>query len=309
MARYIVTGSTGFLGSDLALLLDQSGHEVIRAGRRYVAHHTMVHFDLGDPTTLSNLAATGADGIFHLAWSTTPAVAEANPHQDIATNVAGTVALYQFSQSQKIPIVFVSSGGTVYGNAIITPTPETSPLNPIGAYGLGKSFAERYADYYSNIGADIRIARVSNPFGEGQSAARLQGVIPIFAKKILKGEPITIWGDGENLRDYIPVRDVSIALIKMMSQQSASVRKASVFNIGAGVGLSLNRLIAILEGEIGSKADVKYLDARPFDIHASILDVQRALNLLQWKPSADPENSVRQFARAIQTKKTNDWTM
>ncbi|GLQ36905.1 NAD-dependent epimerase [Rhizobium albus] len=304
MARYIVTGSTGFLGSDLALHLDHSGHEVIRAGRHSVAHQTMVHFDLGDLTTLSNLAATGADGIFHLAWSTTPAVAEANPYQDIATNVAGTVALFQFARSQKIPIVFVSSGGTVYGNAAITPTPETCPLNPIGAYGLGKSSTEQYADYYSHLGADIRIARVSNPFGEGQSAARLQGVIPIFAKKIAKGEPITIWGDGENLRDYIPARDVSIALTKIMLQEGASVRRPSVFNIGAGIGLSLNRLIAIFEEEIGLKANVKYLDARPFDIQASILDVQRASDLLQWKPSADPESSVRAFARAIQAKKT-----
>lgn len=299
MHRYVVTGATGFIGSRLTDLLEDLGHEVIIAGRKPVSSRNFIDFSLDDRSSFSNIIASQPDGIFHLAWSNTPATAEASPENDIAVNVSGTAALFQTAKTMSIPVVFVSSGGTVYGNAATIPTPETDPLIPIGAYGLGKVVAEQYAQYFNSRGADIRIARVSNPFGTGQSTARLQGVVPIFTKRVLLGESLTIWGESSIKRDFVAVEDVAHALALMMSRDKTS-NEDMILNIGSGVGLSLEDVIDIIEEELKQKASVVHSKPRGFDIRDSILSIKRAEEIIGWRPLIDPRQGIRHLVQTIQ---------
>ncbi len=290
MARFVLTGATGFIGKALVKVLATTGSDVIIASRTKVSHSQFEHieFDLRDRTTFSNLVGAGADGIFHLAWSSTPALAELDPAGDLDTNVVGTVGLMEnLAKLSKTRLVFVSSGGTVYGNALVLPTPETASINPIGAYGMGKATAEAYALYFWRNGMDVRIARLSNPYGPGQSTARQQGVVSVFARHIINDQPITIWGDGQVVRDYIRVEDAAAALIAIMNADLRAADFQPIFNVGTGEGSTLNELATIIATKCGKPAQLAYASARPFDLRASVLDTSRLHAVTGWRSKVD----------------------
>jgi UDP-glucose 4-epimerase len=224
--------------------------------------------------------------VFHLAWSTTPGTAESDPAADITINLAGTISLLEsLGKLPKIPVVLISSGGAIYGRTDVERIPETHPLNPIGVYGTTKFAMERYALSCQRLQAlDIRIARISNPFGAGQGQARQQGAATIFARKILRGEKIEIWGDGSVVRDYVDVEDVAAGLAAIMAFEAERLDPHPVFNVGTGQGLSLNGLIEHLQTASGIRAKLKFSDRREFDIPNNILDISKLQATTDWKP-------------------------
>ena len=289
MATYVVTGGYGFSGRALVERLRSDGHDVIIASR--AKHHDItndnwIEYDLKDHSTVSNISNARADGIFHLAWSTNPGTAELNPSSDISTNLAGTVSLLDhLAETRSIPIVLVSSGGTVYGPTSSNPICETHPLNPVSVYGMTKCAMELYAQQCALFSAlDIRIARVSNPFGAGQAPAKMQGAATIFARRIVRGEKIEIWGKGNVVRDYVDVEDVASGLVSMMKLPKADHVQDQIFNIGSGCGLSLLDLIGKLEIAIDRKANIIFGEGRGFDIPVNILDVDKIKNATGWTP-------------------------
>ena len=310
MARYLITGGTGFVGRSLARVLQAGGDEVIFAtrGRHQDAKlHSWVEYDLRDRSTIANIIEARPHGVFHLAWSTTPGSAESDPASDVHINLAGTLALFQeLSKTMPVPVVFISSGGTVYGVADTLPIVESHPLRPIGIYGITKATTEQYAlNFRERTNLDVRIARLSNPFGAHQSAAKLQGAASIFARKIILREPITIWGDGTIVRDYVDVDDASAALAAIMRMPSDMTEADPIFNIGSGEGLSLNALLDAVSSVSSIKPNVSYTAHRSFDIPANVLSVDRIRNATGWKPRSVRE-ALRNMTIAMMRSGSND---
>ncbi|UCA47067.1 NAD-dependent epimerase/dehydratase family protein [Pseudochrobactrum sp. XF203] len=284
--RYVVTGGSGFIGLAVSKLLKSLGHEVIIASRR--VHDTdgyeWVEFDNNRTETISNITSLEPDGVFHLAWSSIPSSAQQSPGMDFRTNLAGTAELFSALSRADIRTVFTSSGGTVYGQAKIVPTPEDHPLAPISMYGVGKVSAEvcaRSLQAVSNF--DVRIARISNPFGSTNLNGKAQGVASIFARRILLGDEITLMGDGAVVRDYLHVDDVASALFAIMEANIISSID-NVFNVGSGVGLSINDIVDTISHEAGVRPNINRRPSRNYDVKVSVLDITKAYETFAWRP-------------------------
>lgn len=292
---YLVTGGTGFLGEALVARLRMDGHitRIVCSSAR--SSGTFLGCDLDAPVEAWRAAVEGCSGVFHLAWATVPSSANANPLADLETNVAGTVRLLEaLRHLPNIPITFVSSGGTVYGEPETLPLPEHHPLRPKTAYGVSKTAAEHYALLYRRLwGVDARIVRLSNPFGPGQDTNGQLGAASIFAARALAGERIEIWGDGSAIRDYIYVDDAISGLLATMLAPPDLFRALDpVVNIGSGRGVSLRELVSLLMHILDKPIEVRYKPARDFDVRANVLDIKRARSLLGWSPKTSLEEGL-----------------
>jgi len=289
--RCIVLGAGGFVGTNLCRSLVGKVDTLRAFGRRQSFPEALSHKDIdwipGDFSDSSALASavSGCDTVYHLITSTTPASSNVDKLYDLQANVASTLHLLDICKDQNVRrVIFVSSGGTVYGIPNQIPTPENSPLNPICAYGISKLAIEKYLALYEHLyGLEYRILRVSNPFGPFQTAIRSQGVISAFIHKVLNNRPIEVWGDGSIVRDYIYIDDVVDAL------KSASLHNGSerIFNIGSGSGKSLTEIIDAISHLRSIDTPTRYLDSRVSDVPTSILDISLAKEALSWQPKSN----------------------
>jgi UDP-glucose 4-epimerase len=188
-------------------------------------------------------------------------------------------------------VVFVSSGGVVYGPATVIPTPEIAPTDPITSYGVTKLAIEKYLALYEHLhGLDYRILRVANPFGPFQMPRKSQGIIAALLSRALDDESIEIWGDGSVVRDYIFVGDAIDALVAAASDQSDT----RIFNIGTGQGRSLLEVIAAIERQLGKRLRIEWRPARLVDVPTSIVAIERAREVLGWLPKTPIEEGWRE---------------
>lgn len=243
-----------------------------------------IHADIRDSSALER-ALAGVSIVHHLFSATVPGSAEQDPLLDLSGNVALTLDLLGRCVKAKVQkLVFVSSGGTVYGIPHSLPIGEDAATKPIGIYGAGKLAIENYLHCYRHVhGLDYTVLRLSNPYGDGQRLDRNQGAIGTFMLRALKQEPITIWGDGEVTRDYLYIDDAIDALVLAAQTQSSE----RVFNIGSGVGLSLNDIVRALQPMFPQPLEVRYVVGRGFDVRANVLDIRRAAEQLHWQPQID----------------------
>jgi UDP-glucose 4-epimerase len=234
-----------------------------------------------DPTALAAAVET-YEIIFHLVHTTTPYSANLDMAMDLQQNVAASLALFDVSRVLEARrIVFISTGGTVYGSPEQIPTPETAPTDPITAYGISKLAIEKYLALYERLyGLQYRILRVANPFGPFQVPIKNQGIIAMLISRALNDEIIDIWGDGSAARDYIFVDDVMDALEAAMLDQS----DARIFNIGSGQGRSLLEIIDAVERLMNIKLKIAWKPRRSVDVPKSILAIDRARDILKWAP-------------------------
>lgn len=290
-----VLGAGGFLGTNLCLAL-QSRTESVRAfGRRQSFPSALqgiewISGDFADPTSVAT-AINGCDTVFHLVNATTPASANIDKLADLQSNVAPTLRLLDACREAGVKrIVFVSSGGTIYGMPRQVPTPETAPTNPVTAYGISKLAIEKYLGLYEYLhGLEYRALRVANPFGPYQTALKSQGVIAAFMHQCASQEPIHIWGDGQTVRDYVYVADVIDALLRAAEHQGPS----RVFNIGAGQGRSLLEILDAIRQVSSMSPEVKFSPARSVDIPRSVLDISLAREELGWRPQTPFDEGIR----------------
>lgn len=284
--RYSVLGAGGFIGTNLCQSLVRKGHSVRAFGRSQLFPKAMqgcewIQGDFSDPTSVA-IAISGCDVVFHLVNATTPASANVDKVADLNANVASTLHLLDACRETGVRrVVFVSSGGTIYGIPDQVPTPETSPTNPITAYGISKLTIEKYLGLYEYLyRLEYRVLRVANPFGPYQTALKNQGVIAAFVRRALAGKPIEMWGDGNVIRDYLYIDDVVEALMLAATHDGSG----RIFNIGSGEGRSLNDIVA----EVGKLLRVEILvdrrPGRPVDVPVSILDSTLAAKDLNWRP-------------------------
>lgn len=292
--HHLILGGCGFIGRHVALLLARSGHRVTLADRaqpRHQAHEpaaALIGWQFCEFASADwDVLVADADVVHHYAWGSLPATANANPLGDLLGNVGATVALLDalvrrgHAGRKTARVVFASSGGTVYGRLHATPVPEDHTVAPITAYGAGKATAETYLGLYRALhGLDCRVARIANPYGAGQDLSRGLGAVTTFLHAAISGEPITIWGTGEVVRDYIHISDAARGLVRLAT---VPVPAEHVFNLGSGTGTSLNGIVHVLEQQFGPLA-VTRTETRPFDVPVSILDIARAREMLGWTP-------------------------
>ena len=283
----LVLGGNGFIGSALIGGLLNQGHQVNVFDRNVDAVKKQfpnvanaVQADFADVMSLTE-AMSGVDIIFHLISTSVPSTSNKNPVHDIETNLVNTVKLLELMRNSDVKrIIYLSSGGTVYGVPQSLPITEDHPTNPTCSYGIVKLAIEKYLQMYADLyQLDVTILRPSNPYGPGQTHKGVQGFIGTCIDKINAGEPITVWGDGAVVRDYIYIDDVVSACLEAMT-----IKQVGPFNISSGTGYSLNQILSMIERYRDKKIDVVYQQKRSFDIPEVILDNEYARSSFGWAP-------------------------
>lgn len=235
----------------------------------------------------------GVDVVYHLAWTTLPKTSNDDPTYDVTSNISITLNILKACVNFGVKkIIFISSGGTVYGIPSSIPINERHSTNPICSYGITKLMAEKYLHLYHHIyGLDYLVLRPSNPFGEFQDPAGMQGAISVFLANLAKEKPIVIWGDGNVVRDFLYISDLADAMVKSIDY-SPSPTDSRVFNVGSGRGVSLNELVDIISQVTGLKPIVNYTETRSLDVPANILDISLIREKLGWVPMHDVVDAI-----------------
>ena len=303
----LVLGGAGFIGKHLCRSLVAAGHAVKACdlpppGRADWPVIDGVSWVAGDFANAELLAENLIDAeiVFHLVSTTIPKTSNDDPYADLQGNVAAALRLLDaVIRRPRLPrVIFVSSGGTVYGIPKTIPIPEEHPTNPLCAYGVGKLAIEKYLALYGHLHRlDYHILRMANPYGPEQPLSRGQGVIPVFLSRALHDEPLEIWGDGSVVRDYFYVDDLCAALLATIDYQGPE----RIFNIGSGSGCSLNELVGIIRELLQRDVAVRFLPARACDVPINVLDISRARIHLGWQPAIPLKDGIGRLLARLRT--------
>jgi UDP-glucose 4-epimerase len=287
MSSCLVLGGAGFIGSHLAEALAQEGDRVKLFDRPHVDRLPLFSrqgFEIFTGDFLNPQALTpalrGTEVVYHLVSTTLPKTSNDNPLYDVESNVLGSLRLLALCREHGVrKVVFVSSGGTVYGLPRAVPLDEGHPTEPICSYGIHKLAVEKYLHLAHRLhGLDYCILRPANLYGPRQRLDIAQGAVAVFLDRALRDQPIQIWGDGSVVRDYIYVSDAVDAIVKAGRFEG----EPRIFNLGSGVGASLNQLIGEIRNLLGRPVRVEYTEARAVDVPVSVLDCTLARRHLGW---------------------------
>lgn len=287
--KALVLGGNGFIGSHLVDVLLRHGHNVRVYDRGFEYFRkplSTVDYRIGAFNDLLTLeeALVDIDIVYHLISTTVPSSSNLDPLGDIDGNLINTVRLLQLMVSKRITrIVYLSSGGTVYGVPEILPIPEKHLLRPICSYGVVKVAIENYLFMFQSLhGIRPIVLRASNPYGERQTHTGVQGVIGTFLTKALNHEKIEIWGDGSVVRDFIYVSD--LAELCVIAGDSNFV---GIYNAGSGIGHSILDIIKSISIIINSAVNHEFNVGRSYDVPRVVLDIWKAQHELKWSPKID----------------------
>lgn len=296
--KCVIFGGGGFIGSAIADRLLRDGHAVRIFERprvepfRIFKANEKVEWITGDFLSTHDVgeAIEGADVVLHLVSTTLPKSSNDDLIYDVQSNVVGSLQMLNAMVARNVrKIVFISSGGTVYGIPKYLPIDEEHPTDPLVSYGITKLTIEKYLHLFERMhGIKAISLRVANPYGERQRIETAQGAVGVFLHHALSGKPIEIWGDGSVTRDYIYIGDVAEAFVRAIGYSGTK----TVFNISSGVGVSLNELVGILENSLNKSIERRYLPARPFDVPVSVLRNDLARAELHWSPSTSMQEGI-----------------
>jgi UDP-glucose 4-epimerase len=303
--KCLVLGGGGFIGSHIVEELHAAGHDIrilerprVPRFREFASRVEWVEGDFQSASVVHD-AVDGIDAVFHLVSTTLPKSSNDDPIFDLESNVVATLRMLEFARDARVrKIIFISSGGTVYGTPASLPIPETHPTEPRVAYGIAKLAIEKYLALFQRLhGMDYTVLRVANPYGKRQRVETAQGAVAAFIDRVLRDQPIEIWGDGTITRDYVHVADVARAFLHALDYDG----DVHIFNVASGRGRTLNELVALLEDVMGRRIAVRYMPGRPFDVPSNVLAIDRARDVLGWMPQVDFEAGLREtfaWARA-----------
>lgn len=301
--KLVVFGGYGFMGSHICRALVKAGRTVRVFDKTYAHRHLIAdiesHLEIieGDVARPDDVlgALEGIDTIVHLIHTTVPGSSMLDPAYDVESNVVASVRwLSRLGETNVRKIIFISSGGTVYGLPQTELIDELHPTNPISSYGLTKLAIEKYVTMYCNLNTVQHvILRPSNVYGEGQRLHIGQGVIGVLADALLRNEPIEVWGTGETLRDYLYVGDLVSAVLATLEYEGSE----TIFNVSRGTGHSVLEILSILEREIGRKARIVHKATRGFDVPANVLDFARLRRETEWTPRVHLPDGVARVVR------------
>lgn len=284
--KILVLGGGGFIGYHLVEDLVVAGHEVKVLGRRRLPGRPLpagvqyVSGELADSQLMRELLAD-VGAVAHLVSGTVPSTGDKDPGKDVELNLLGTLSLLEDMAACNVTrILYLSSGGTVYGKPQEVPIPEGHILDPICSYGVVKVAIESYLKLYE-IKAGIRpvVIRASNPYGLYQGNLGVQGIIGTYLNLALKHQPIEIWGDGSAIRDYIHVKDLSSLCVTALLSD-----RVGVYNGGSGTGTSVLHIAEIVQEITGNLIPIVYKPHRSLDVPVSVLDIERAKMDFDWEP-------------------------
>ncbi len=285
----LVTGGAGFIGSHLVDTLIEAGHDVtvfdnLNSGRKEYIHKEarFCQGDIRDTEALDRLfAGTVFDVVFHEAAQTQVSYSMLHPREDADVNVLGLINVLEHCCRHDVKKILLSSSAAVYGNQETGLADETIPVQPQSFYGLTKAVGEAYAAlYYRMYGLPYAVLRYANVYGERQESSREAGVVSLFSRALASGTAMTIYGDGNQSRDFIYVKDAAAA---SMAAMDAGV-PSGIYNISTKIETTINALKEILMYFAQIRSDVIYEDARHGDIYRSVLDNGKAVQTLNWRP-------------------------
>ena len=299
--KILVTGGAGFIGSHLVEELLSNEHEILifdncltgkKENLEITGNFTFINDDFGSENSLEVIEKFDPDICFHLAAQSSVVVSVENPALDFEHNILQPIKLiHVLLKSNCKKLVFTSSGGTIYGEPTVIPTAEEDYADePESPYGVAKKrLNELIKIMLKNSSMKYSILNLSNVYGPRQDPHGEAGVVSIFANKYLKNEEPTIYGDGEQTRDYIYVKDVVSALIK-----ASMIEENQFLNIGTGIETSVNDLANSMKIQFKSEINPIYKPAREGELNRSVLNNTKAKKELNWKPEYSLDDGMKQ---------------
>ncbi|MSQ33658.1 MAG: NAD-dependent epimerase/dehydratase family protein [Dehalococcoidia bacterium] len=312
MARILVTGGAGFIGSHVVDALVAAGAEVAVVDNLATGHRenlrlprkdaAFAQLDLQDASLLEVFRDQRPESVVHLAAQSSVAVSMRDPGLDARSNILGAINLLRCCQETGVgKLVYASTGGALYGEPVYLPCDESHAIQPLSYYALSKHTVERYLQLFgATAGLRYAILRFANVYGPRQDPEGEGGVVAIFAHRMLRGEAPTIFGDGEQTRDFIYVGDVVRACLLALEQG-----EGQAYNIGTGTQTSVNTIfkqLAQLTGYRPSAEGPAYKPSRPGEVRHIALSPQKAAKELGWRPQValaeGLQNTVAYFRQA-----------
>lgn len=291
--RILLLGGGGFLGRALSLRLVQQGHEVhvITPGSQHdVAPGVVAHGGGMENIELLRMLLPRISAVVHLASSTTPGLSQITPTLESIGNIGPTLGLIeQLQHNADVPLIYVSSGGSVYGNPGAASATEDTPLRPMSYYAAGKVAIEVFLRCFQQLSRNrVVILRPSNLYGPQQPRYQGFGVIRTMLQHVLDGSTMEIWGDGSVVRDFIYVDDV-VSAIQLVLDGAAD---SGTFNVGSGVGHSLNDLAQLIGEVCGKPLSINYAPSRKIDVERIVLDSGRMQSRYGWRSTTSLESGI-----------------
>jgi UDP-glucose 4-epimerase len=295
----LVTGGAGFIGSHLVDALQKDSHQVtvldnLSSGltKNITPQTAFIEGDICNAALVAKVFKENSfDAVFHLAAQIDVRASVADPLHDADINIVGSLHLIQSAaQSGVKKFIFSSSGGAIYGDTEMRPTPETHSENPLSPYGIGKLTIDKYLAFYeAQFGMQTVSLRYANVYGPRQNPHGEAGVVAIFLQKMLAGINPIINGDGEQTRDYVFVKDVAQANILALTSE-----KSGVYNIGTGVETSVNALFTLLNKNFGDRFTEEHGESKPGEQKTSSLNAIKAQQELSWQSTLPLEEGLKQ---------------
>lgn len=297
MLNIVIIGGSGFIGRTLSKALVSQGHYVTSISRSPVRIKlkTVKYIDCNyDNTYLLGEVYKQADLIFHLASDTTPATSSQQCSLEGMANLIPFLRFIEFMENKaKTKLVYLSSGGAIYGNQLNSNCDEKTPINPLSHYGAGKAAIENFLNaYHHQSGNEVVILRPSNIYGPGQFAKQQFGVIPTLLECIIDERPFYVSGDGSQKRDYLFIDDFCNLCCSIA--QKNTPQKIQTFNCGSDISTSLKELIHYTEKETQLTLDVVYQKTRKSDVDRICLDSTKAKEVFGWQPSISLSEGIQQ---------------
>ena len=283
----LVTGAGGFIGRAVAEALVSSGRRVLAVSRRPVAfehaHIEAIVNDLRDESTLVPLLGRCA-AVVHTASTSTPASSAGRPVEELGGNLAPTLTLLQaLQQSSGVNLLYLSSGGSLYASDPVPSVPGRSLVAPRSYHGAAKVAAEVFiAAWCSQYDRAATILRPSNIYGPGQVARPGFGIVPTAFAKLLSGEELRVWGDGNAVRDYLFIDDLARLCVDTIGTPMPI--GTQTLNVGSGVGVTLRELLVAMEGVSGRQLNCRYGPSRTVDADCVVMDSSDARYRYGWEP-------------------------
>ena len=305
--RVLVTGGAGFIGSHLATEYQRAGWDVTvlddlsRGKQRNVPSGVpLIKADVRSPEARAAVAQGRFDVLNLQAAQIDVRVSVQDPGLDAQTNVFGLINMLEGAAEGKVKrVVFASSGGVVYGDPDLLPTPETSPKMPISPYGVSKLSGEHYLRALGQLRGFQTVAmRYANVFGPRQDPKSEAGVVSIFISRLLEGQSITIFGDGMQTRDYVYVQDVARANVAASSAAlpGAADHDSIAFNVATAQQVSVLQLANAVGEVLGVKPGIEFAPARAGELMRSSLDISKARATLGWSPQVNFNDGLKAVA-------------
>ncbi len=300
----LLFGAAGFIGSNLALylakttdnnitLLDRK-RELFSIPEIVNNKSITIYESIFDENTEFDQVLQGQDIVYHLVSTTVPGTSNLQIPQELSSNVVATAKMLEACVRCGVKkVIFLSSGGTVYGREMQCPLHENTPTYPINSYGVQKITIEKLLYLYNYLyGLDYRVVRLANPYGPYQNPNGILGAATTFTYKALKKEEIIVYGDGSVVRDYIYIDDVIRAMANIVEKDS----KYKIFNLGSGYGTSIQQLINVIGSTLGVDLKIKYLPERKVDVPVNYLDISRYENTFGKLNPISLEEGIRKTA-------------